>query len=96
MTNQELIVELSKRIQLTQKDVSALLEATVKIVTQNLEDKNSINIQGFGLFETKERKERISVNPLSQQRYIIPPKISVTFKPGQSIKEKLRKIDIEN
>lgn len=95
MTNQELIAELAKRMNLTQKDISELLDATVSIFNGNLEKENSINIQGFGLFETKRRNQRISVNPVSQQRYLIPPKISVAFKPGQTIKDNLKKIKVD-
>lgn len=95
MTNQELIAELAKRMNLTQKDVSELLDATVSIFNTNLEKENSVNIQGFGLFETKRRNQRTSVNPVSQQRYLIPPKISVAFKPGQTIKDNLKKIKVD-
>ena len=95
MTNQELIAELAKRMNLTQKDVSELLDATVSIFNTNLEKENSVNIQGFGLFETKRRNQRISVNPVSQQRYLIPPKISAAFKPGQTIKDNLKKIKVD-
>ena len=95
MTNQELVVELAKRLQLTQKEISEILDNTVKIITKSLEDEKSINIQGFGLLEKKKREGRISVNPLTQQRYIIPPKYSVAFKPGQNIKDSLKKMVVE-
>lgn len=94
MTNQELVVELAKRMQLTQKEISEMLECTVKIITHSLENEKSINVQGFGLIERKKREGRISVNPLSQKRYIIPPKFSVAFKPGQNIKDNLKKMTV--
>lgn len=95
MTNQELVAALAKRIELTQKDTSDVLDAMVSIFNENLENGNSINIQGFGLFETKKRNERISVNPVSKQRFLIPPKISVAFKPGQTIKDNLKNIAVD-
>ncbi len=95
MTNQELVAALAKRIELTQKDTSDVLDTLVSIFNTNLENGNSINIQGFGLFETKKRNERISVNPVSKQRYLIPPKISVAFKPGQTIKDNLKNIAVD-
>lgn len=95
MTNQELVAALAKRLEMTQKEVSELLESTVAIFNSNLEDENSINIQGFGLFETKRKKQRISVNPVSKLKYLVPPKISVAFKPGQMIKDNLKKIAID-
>ncbi len=94
MTNQELIATLAKRLEWTQRQASEILEATVSIINTNLEENNSINIQGFGLFETKKKGERISVNPVSKQRFLIPPKISLSFRPGQTIKETLKKLEV--
>jgi DNA-binding protein HU-beta len=94
MTNQELIAALAKRLGWTQRQTSEILEATISIINSNLEDSNSINIQGFGLFETKKKAERISVNPVSKQRFLVPPKISLAFRPGQTIKENLKKFEI--
>ncbi|EGJ99905.1 MAG: HU family DNA-binding protein [Dysgonomonas sp.] len=94
MTNQELIAALAKRLGWTQRQTSEVLEATVSIINSNLEDGNSINIQGFGLFETKKKGERISVNPVSKQRFLVPPKISLAFRPGQTIKDNLKNLEV--
>lgn len=94
MTNQELIAVLAKRLGWTQRQTSEIMEATVSIINSNLEDGNSINIQGFGLFETKKKGERISVNPVSKQRFLVPPKISLAFRPGQTIKDNLKNLEV--
>ncbi|MDR2955161.1 MAG: HU family DNA-binding protein [Prevotella sp.] len=94
MTNQELVSALAKRLGWTQKQTSETLETTVSVINSNLEDNNSINIQGFGLFETKKKNERVSVNPVSKQRFLVPPKISVAFRPGQTIKDNLKKLEV--
>jgi DNA-binding protein HU-beta len=94
MTNQELIAALAKRLGWTRRQTSEVLEVTVSIINSNLEDGNSINIQGFGLFETKKKGERISVNPVSKQRFLVPPKISLAFRPGQTIKDNLKKLEV--
>lgn len=94
MTNQELIAALAKRMGWTQRETSDVLESTISILRENLEDGNSVNIQGFGLFETKKKGERISVNPVSKQRFLVPPKISLAFRPGQTIKDNLKKLEV--
>ncbi len=94
MTNQELIAALAKRLGWTQRQTTEVLETTVSILRTNLEDSNSINIQGFGLFETKKKGERISVNPVSKQRFLIPPKITLAFRPGQTIKDNLKNLQV--
>lgn len=92
MTSQELVAALAKRVELTQKETADILESFISLFNSNLEQGNSINIQGFGMFETKKKNERISVNPVSKKKYLIPPKISVSFKPGQTIKDNLKKL----
>ncbi len=94
MTNQEVIAALAKRLGWTQRQTTEVLETTVSILRTNLEDSNSINIQGFGLFETKKKGERISVNPVSKQRFLIPPKITLAFRPGQTIKDNLKNLQV--
>lgn len=94
MTNQELIAALAKRLKWTQKQTTETLESTVSIINSSLENNNSINIQGFGLFETKKKGERISVNPVSKQRFLVPPKITLSFKPGQTIKDNLKNLEV--
>lgn len=90
MTNKELIAELAKNLEWTQAKTSEILETTVSVLNSNLANYNSINIQGFGAFETKKMQERITVNPVSKQRFLVPPKIVPAFRPSQTIKDKLK------
>lgn len=94
MTNQELIAALAKRLNWTQKQVSDTLASATSIIGDSLEGGDSINIQGFGLFEPKKRGERISVNPQTKQRFLVPPKITIAFRAGQSIKDNLKNLEI--
>lgn len=91
MTNKEFISELAKRLEWTQTQTSAVMEGAISVLNTRLADSDIINIQGFGSFETKERQERVSVNPISKQRFLVPPKITPAFRPGQVVKDKLKK-----
>ena len=92
MTNLELIATLAKRLNWTQRQTSEMLESTVSAINEQLQKETAVNILGLGLFETKKKGERISVNPVSKQRYLVPPKIAIAFKPAQTIKDRLKKI----
>lgn len=59
-------------------------------MTQELQDGKTITIQGFGTFEVKKKLERVSFNPVTQQRLLIPPKLVLTYKPSISLKEKFK------
>lgn len=90
MTHKELIAEMSQRLDWTQLNVSEMIDVTVGILNEKLSENAQISIQNFGVFETKKKSERISVNPQTQQRYLVPPSIVATFKPASGIKEQLK------
>ena len=90
MTNKELVAELSEQLGWTQVKVSEVLAQTVEQLNSKLAENATITIPNFGSFQTRKRAERISVNPQTQQRFLVPPKISVNFKPATVLKEKYK------
>lgn len=90
MNNKEFIAELSRRSGFTLKDTSSLVAALVAEMTECLEDENVVFIQNVGTFEVKKKQERVVVNPLTQQRMLVPPKLIVNFRPSASFKEKMQ------
>ncbi|GAB6010934.1 HU family DNA-binding protein [Viscerimonas tarda] len=92
MTHKELITELASRLGWTNARTSQVLDLATAVISENLANSNSVNIQGFGVFEARLRQERVSVNPVSKQRFLVPPKITPTFRPGQTVKDKLKNL----
>ena len=90
MNNKEFISELSRKLVYTNTDTSQLVSSVLGVITQELQDGNNIAIQGFGTFEVKKKLERISINPATQQRMLIPPKLVLTYKPSVTLKEKFK------
>ena len=90
MHNKEFISVLSRKLGYTSKDTSQLVSSVIGVMTQELQDGNNIVIQGFGTFEVKKKLERISINPATQQRMLIPPKLVLTYKPSVTLKEKFK------
>ena len=90
MNNKEFISELSRRFVYTNKDTTQLVSSVISIMTQQLQDGNTVAIQGFGTFEVRKKLERISINPATQQRMSIPPKLVLTYKPSAILKEKFK------
>lgn len=90
MNNKEFIAELSRRLGYTVKDAPSLMVALVAEMTDELEDENVIAIQNIGSFEVRKKQERVVVNPATQQRMLVPPKLVINFKPSASFKEKMQ------
>lgn len=90
MNNKEFISELSRRLSYNNKETTKLVSSVLSVMTQELQEGKTIAIQGFGTFEVKKKMERISVNPSTQQRMLIPPKLVLTYKPSITLKEKFK------
>lgn len=90
MNNKEFIAELSRRLGYTAKDTSELVASVVSTIVKQLEEDNTVVIQGFGSFEVKKKAERISVNPTTKQRMLVPPKLVLSYKPSTVLKDKFK------
>ncbi|MBO4984096.1 MAG: HU family DNA-binding protein [Bacteroides sp.] len=90
MNNKEFTSELARRLERSPKEISDWTASLLTIMTQQLGEANPISVQGFGTFEVKKKVERISVNPTTKQRLLIPPKLVLSFKPSSLLKEKFK------
>ena len=90
MNNKEFISELSRRLGYSNKDTTRLVSSLLSVMTQELQDGSTVALQGCGTFEVKKKLERVSVNPATQQRMLIPPKLVLTYKPSITLKEKFK------
>ncbi len=90
MNNKEFISELSKRMGYSNKDATQFVSSVLNVMSQELQDGKSVVIQGFGSFDVKKKLERISVNPVTRQRMLIPPKLVLSYKPSITLKEKFK------
>ncbi len=92
MNNKELLSELSKRLGKSQKEVSKMLDFTSQAIVSSLKKGETVSIQGFGSLESREKQEREIVNPTTKQVIKVPAKISVVFKAGITLKEKIKNL----
>mgnify|MGYP006315077147 FL=1 len=90
MNNEEFISQLSKRMGYSNKDATQFVSSVLNVMSQELQDGKSVVIQGFGSFDVKKKLERISVNPVTRQRMLIPPKLVLSYKPSITLKEKFK------
>ena len=92
MKNKELVTELAARMGWTAQEVTETLSVLSSVVSSRLVDNDTIYLQGFGQFEVKKKAERISVNPSNGKRYLVTPKLVPVFKPGTTVKNKLKEL----
>ena len=89
MNNKEFINALATRLQENPKTVKQHVEALVDALANLLDEGATLNVQGFGTYEVKKKKDRIIVHPMSKQRQLVPPKLVIAFKPSPTLKDKV-------
>ena len=90
MDNKTLIDTLAKRLNRNKNEVSAMIDSLSTVIKNRCVDMDIVAIPGFGSFEAKKRLERITVHPQTGKRLLVPPKITMTFKPSALLKQKLK------
>lgn len=90
MDNKQLQDTIAKRMGRSNADVTKLMEALVTTIKDCCGELDCIAVPGFGTFETKKKLERIVVNPGTGKRMLVPPKITLTFKPSTLLKTKIK------
>ena len=90
MNNKEFITALPTKCGISAADAGANVDALVGLMTECLKENDQIHISGFGILEAKMRNERLSVNPKTGQRFLVPPKIVPAFKPSNKLKDKFK------
>ena len=90
MNNKDFISRLAQRTGYSLVPTQRIVTNVIDAMSDAFQDGDSLNIDGFGLFEVKKKMERIMVNPTTQQRMLVPPKRVLGFKPVAAWKEKVK------
>lgn len=87
MTKRDLVVRISEETGLIQADVFAVIQKTLDYIVEALAKGDNIEFRNFGVFEVRERKQRIGRNPNKPEQVVtIPQRRVVKFKPGKIMK----------
>jgi len=92
MLTKELIGQVVNTTKLTKKNAEQLLATTTAIMRENLLAGKTVQLQGIGSLELKERKARTIVHPRTGERSVAPSKNQLVFKPVGNLKDELKKI----
>jgi len=85
MNKSELIAQIAKETNLTQKRVGEIVDALLETIIEVVKEEGSLTFTNFGKFEKRLRKERKGVNPKTGDLILIPPKEVFIFKPSKNI-----------
>lgn len=83
---QDLINQVSEKTELSKKDSGLALDAITNSIKDSLAKDESVQIMGFGTFETRQRAEREGRNPQTGEKITIKATKIPAFKPGKELK----------
>ena len=87
MTKSELINQIAEKSELTKKDAEKAFSAVVSTITDALVSGEKVQIVGFGTFEVRDRKEKLSKNPQTGETITVPAKKAPAIKAGKALKD---------
>lgn len=71
-------------------DVDALVEGLAIILRDSCAELDSVAIPTFGTFVPEKHNEVVSTDLSTGKRMLMPPEISVIFRPGAMLQKRLR------
>jgi DNA-binding protein HU-beta len=86
MTRKELIAALAAKTGTTKTEADRNVLALIEIISITLERGGKINLNGFGIFDVRERAERIGRNPRTGEILKIKASKVPAFKAGTTLK----------
>jgi integration host factor subunit beta len=89
ITKQDLIHEIARSTGYIQADIKAVVEETLRSVTEYLNAGNTIEVRGFGTFTTKARKPRPARNPRTGDIVLLEQRIAPLFKFSAELKKQI-------
>lgn len=82
---------LSERLDRDPEDVAMLVREFGELLADKIKDGDTVSVPGFGTFEPKMRAERVASHPSTGKKILVPPKLSLVFKPSAILRQKVRK-----
>ena len=90
MRKQDLVRKVSVDTGISQGIVRAIINSFLEEISLSLEKGERIELRKFGVFKVAYRKGREMIHPRLRKKIIIPGKRYPLFKPGKTIKERIR------
>lgn len=87
MKKADFIQIVSEKTNLSKKDVTSVIDATLEAISETLVKGDSISFIGFGSFDVAERAAREGKVPGTDKTYKSPATKVVKFKVGKQLKE---------
>lgn len=91
MNKQDLISQLSHKLEIAQKQSERMLNTALESIVKAVAKGDKVTLVGFGTFQARKRKERRGRNPKTGEAINIPSSIVPKFVAGKEFKKLVNK-----
>jgi integration host factor subunit beta len=87
VTKKELIERIAEQSGLKRQDVRRVVQGFLDEIINELGKGNRLEFRDFGVFDVRERAERVAQNPKTLERVTVPAKRTARFRVGRLMKQ---------
>ncbi len=91
MNKFDIIKELARQKELTERDAHAIITTMIEEITKALQVGDRVEFRGFGVFYTKTREKRLARNPKTGNKILAKKKNIPYFKMSKTLFEFINK-----
>ena len=88
MIKKDIVEKISEETGLNKTIVKTVVEEFLNLLRKSLENKERVELRGFGVFYFKEMKSKKARNLKTGEEIIIPERMKIYFKPSKIIMKK--------
>ncbi len=86
LTRADLAEAVHQEVGLSRQDCADMVERTLEMIAEALQDSEVVKLSGFGVFQVREKRARMGRNPKTGEPAAIDPRRVITFRASQVMK----------
>jgi len=89
VTKKDIVQAIAEELGLTQHQAQQIVQRTFDYIVNILVEDGRVELRNFGVFTVKWREPRKARNPRTGEKFIVPERCTVIFKPGQVVEHRV-------
>ena len=89
LTRADLCEAVHEEVGLSRQDCSGLVERTLELIVEALEQGKQVKLSGFGVFQVRAKRARMGRNPKTGEPAAIDPRRVIGFRASQVMKGRI-------
>ena len=89
LTRADLCETVHHEVGMTRQDCAGLVERTLELMIEALEDGQTVKLSGFGVFQVRSKRARMGRNPKTGEPAQIEPRRVIGFHASQVMKARI-------